>query len=90
MKLTMVDGKVCQAFSGTLSSMTCYIFQATPKDMNGLDRVKGKVIDIKSYYYELSTLYTRIHFIENLLYVAYRLDLKKWQEPQESFLQTLN
>ena len=43
-KLTMVDRKFSQAFSEILSSMTCYIFQATPKEMNDLDRVKGKVI----------------------------------------------
>ena len=62
MKLTMVEGKVCQVFSVTLSSMTCYICQATSKEMNDLDRVKGKVLYIKSYDYGLSTLHVRMHF----------------------------
>ena len=39
MKLMIVDGKIYQALSGTLLLMTCYICQATPKEMNDLDRV---------------------------------------------------
>ena len=71
MKLTMVDRRVCQTLSEALSSITCYICQATPNEMN------GKVIDIKSYDYGLSTLCASIHFMENLLHIAYRLDFKK-------------
>ena len=37
--------------------------------MNELDRVKGKVIDIKSYDYRLLTLHARIDFMENLSHI---------------------
>ena len=79
MEITMVEGKVCQAFSGTSSSMTCYICQTIPKEMNDFDRVKSKVINIKPYDYGLSALHAKIHFMENFLHIAYRLDFKKWR-----------
>lgn len=40
MHLTMVDGKVCQALSDTLSSASCYICGAKPSEMNHLERIK--------------------------------------------------
>ena len=34
---TMIDEKVCSALTGT-SSQLCYICQATPKEMNDLEK----------------------------------------------------
>lgn len=38
--MTMVDGKVCNAATGTISTSRCYICGATSKDFNNLDSAK--------------------------------------------------
>lgn len=78
MKLTMVDGKVCNSLTGTSSSQVCYICGATPK-MNDLEQVIKKEIDITTYEFGLSTLHAYIRFMECVLHVSYRLKIKKWQ-----------
>lgn len=43
MLLTMIDGKICNAITSTLSTQRCYICGATPKDMNKLDLIEKKI-----------------------------------------------
>ncbi|XP_039968790.1 uncharacterized protein LOC126764095 [Bactrocera neohumeralis] len=75
--LTMADGKVCNALTGTLSSQKCYICGATPKLMNG--ELKDVVVKKKHYSLGLSTLHAWIRSFECMLHICYCLDIKKWQ-----------
>lgn len=84
MELTMIDGKVCQALTGTPSTMTSYICKATPKEMNNLDTVKAKVVDWETYEFGLSTLHARLHFMGNILEISYRLEFKNWRVSSDS------
>lgn len=82
--LTMVDGKVCQALSKTASSSSCYICGAKPSEMNNLDIVRQKVENKFSLEFGLSTLHAWIRFMECILHIAYRLDIKKWAARTDS------
>lgn len=85
MLLTMVDGKVWQALSNTMSAATYYICGANPSQMNNLNQVRQKNEIVANFQFDLSTLYTWIRFMECLLYIAYRLKFKKWiaRTPEE-------
>lgn len=75
--LTMVDGKVCNALTGTRSTQTCYICKATPKNMN---TENTEFTDTSEYYgFGLSTLHAWIRSFECLLHISYRINVKKWQ-----------
>lgn len=78
MLLTMVDGKVCSALTGTKSAARCYICQAKPTQMNNLQKVRELPVDENSFQFGLSTLHAWIRFLEYFLSVSYRLDVKKW------------
>lgn len=77
MKLTMVDGKVCQALSDCLSSASCYICGAKPSEMNHLERVKKKRENTSHFEFGLSTLHAWIRFIECILHIGCRLPFCK-------------
>lgn len=74
----MVDGKICSALSGT-SSARCYICEATPKEMNDIDRCLQKQSDENRFEFGLSPLHSWIRFFEYFLHLSYRIDLRKWQ-----------
>lgn len=74
--LTMVDGKVCNAATDTASTMRCYICGQTSKDFNNLKKVETNKESLK---FGLSILHGRIRFFEQLLHLAYKAPLKKWQ-----------
>ena len=78
--LTMVDGKVCTALSPvTSSSQTCYICGAKPSEMNNATIISRKSLDAFSMSFGLSPLHSWIRFMECILHIAYRLDVKVWQ-----------
>ncbi|KAJ4437537.1 hypothetical protein ANN_17682 [Periplaneta americana] len=79
LKMTMVDGKVCNTVVENKSAQVCYICGASPKHMNDIDSVQQRTVDHKSFSFGLSILHAWIRFLECLLHVAYRLDFKKWQ-----------
>lgn len=79
MQLTMIDGKVCNAITYTTSAQRCYICKATPIEMNKIEKVMNKEIDLMTRRFGLSTLHAWIRFFEYFLHVSYRLDIKKWQ-----------
>jgi hypothetical protein len=79
LQLTMIDGKVYNALTSTLSSQKCYICGATPTEMNKLDVSSRKEVNITLYEFGLSTLHAWIRFFECLLHISYRLEVKKWQ-----------
>lgn len=78
---TMVDAKVCNAATGTTSSMRCYICGATSKSFNDLENRKEE--DPATFKFGLSTLHARIRFFELIIHLSYKLPLKKWQARHE-------
>lgn len=79
MLFTMIDGKVCTAISDiALSCSTCYLCGAKPKEMNDIDRVISKDIDINACNFGLSSLHAKIRCMEFLLKISYNLSFKKW------------
>jgi len=76
----MIEGKVCNALTSTLSSRKCYICGATPTEMKELEVSTRKETDVAVYICIcLSTLHAWIQFFECLLHISYRLEVKKWQ-----------
>lgn len=78
MLLTMVDGKICNAITGS-SSQSCYFCGCTPKDMNNIGR-RTTECDVTAFKFGLTTLHVWIRFMECLLHIAYRLDVKVTNE----------
>lgn len=90
MLLTMVDGKICSALTGTKSSQRCFICLAKPTEMNDIDKVRQLEEDREAFQYGLSPLHAWIRFFEYFIHVAYRLETKKWQsrgEDKENMLE---
>uniref|UniRef100_A0A2S2PVN3 Uncharacterized protein n=1 Tax=Sipha flava TaxID=143950 RepID=A0A2S2PVN3_9HEMI len=76
---TMIDGKVCNSVSNT-SSQTYYICGSSPKNMNNIDSIQVKYIEnTKHFGFGLSTLHAWIRFLECILHISYRLEIKAWQ-----------
>lgn len=53
--LTMIDGKACSSITG--SSMNCYICGVTPKQMNCLNIVQQRTININNLIFGMSSLH---------------------------------
>lgn len=83
MLLTMVDGKVCNAATGTTSTQRCYICNETSSDFNKLN--KEKIVNPDSLNFGLSILHARIRIFESLLHLAYRLPLQKKRISKKNF-----
>ena len=79
MHMTMIDGKVSNILTDTASSQTCNLCGATPVLMNRIDEVTLRPINLDALQYGLSTLYAYIRFLEWLLHVASRLEVKQWR-----------
>lgn len=75
--LTMVDGKICNAITGT-SAQRCYVCGAGPKEMNNTTLSKT-AFSVENYKFGLSTLHCWIRFFECLLHIAYKIEIEKWQ-----------
>ena len=78
MALTMVDNKICNVITNTISAMRCYICNAKPTEMNNLDLVNSKVCNNSNYSFGISSLHAWIRCFEYLLHVAYNMPFKKW------------
>ena len=81
---TMIDGKVMQVLTDTKSAMTCVYCGVTPKDMNNLNLVKTKDVNIDALKYGLSPLHAYIRFFECVLHIAYRIDIQLWRVTKEN------
>lgn len=75
--LTMVDAKVCNAATNTLSTMRCYICNETSKDFNKLNTKREDNPD--TFKFGLSILHARIRLFESILHLAYKIPIGKWQ-----------
>ncbi|XP_076545847.1 uncharacterized protein LOC143305586 [Osmia lignaria lignaria] len=78
MILTMVDGKICNAITQTLSTRRCYICGATSTEFNDLTKLQVKDINPDSLEFGLSILHARIRLFESLLHLSYKVTVKKW------------
>jgi hypothetical protein len=83
MVLTMIDGKIRNAVTSTSSTHGCYVCGAAPKQMNRIDVIVKRDVDITTYRFGLSTLHAWIRFLECLLHISYRLELNNWQSREE-------
>ena len=81
--LTMIDGKITSILSGT-STQCCDICNATPKEMNNLDLIATKAVDTDLCKYGMSSLHAWIRFMECILHISYRLELKTWIAKNEN------
>lgn len=75
--LTMIDGKICGYLTGR-HTLPCYICGA--KDMNDLQSHRQRDINTS----ELSSLHAWIKFLECILHISYRLEIKQWQVREEN------
>lgn len=76
--LSMIDGKVVNAICENKSSMTCYICNGKPTEMNQLENIYKKNVCKDYYKYGMSILHARIRSFECLLHIAYNLSFKSW------------
>lgn len=74
---TMIDGKTRQVLTETESSQRCTVCGVLPKEINDLEIVRKKKLNLESYQYGLSTLHGWIRFMEWILHLAYKLQIKK-------------
>jgi len=72
-----VDGKECNALTGTTSTQKCYICGATSKHFNRIDEMIEQKIKTENLEFGLSVLHGWIRMFECLLHVTYKLPLKK-------------
>lgn len=77
--MTMIDGKVANAISGTRSTQSCNVCGSTSKTMNKLEKLQSMTLNESTFQYELSPLHAWIRFLEYFLHLSYRLDNKTWQ-----------
>ncbi|XP_045509227.1 uncharacterized protein LOC123704774 [Colias croceus] len=88
MKMTMIDGKICNAATNTTSTSRCYICGATSKDFNDLS--KRNESSPEALDFGISVLHARIRLFESILHLAYKLPVKKYRErrtPEEKLLE---
>lgn len=76
--MTMVDGKICNAATGTTSTSRCYICGKTSKEFNNLKDKRRISKDATEF--GLSILHARIRFFESILHLAYKLPVKKYRQ----------
>lgn len=77
--LTMVDGKVCNAITGTKSAQRCYLCDATSTMFNDIDKMLKRPVNVEHFQLGLSTLHAWIRCFECCIHIAYKSGLQKWQ-----------
>lgn len=82
--LTMVDGKICNNLTDTMSTQSCYVCGAKPKEMNDLKKITEKLPRIENYSFGISTLHAWIRFFECCLHISYRIGIECWQVKGEN------
>lgn len=77
-KMTMIDGKVCNAATNTKSTSRCFICKATSKDFNDLS--KKYEVSPETLEFGLSVLHARIRIFESILHLGYKLEVQKYRQ----------
>lgn len=70
--LTMIDGKVCNAITGTSSTWRCPLCGETKAQFSNIS--KEVTINKDALKFGISPLHARIRFLEHFLHIAYDLD----------------
>ncbi|KAK9745362.1 hypothetical protein QE152_g6947 [Popillia japonica] len=83
MSFTMIDGKVCNAVTGTTSAQRCFLCKATSKQFNDIDNIIKMDITTDNLRFGISTLHAWIRFFDCCLHLSYKLTTEKWQARQE-------
>lgn len=84
--MTLIDGKTLATLTNTKSSQACQICGATPADFLKISDFRSVKFMPKSdsLQYGISPLHCWIRFLECILHIAYRIELKVWQIRGES------
>ena len=77
--ITMLDGKVINSLTDTLSTQSCNVCGAKPSEMNKLDVIRKKKVNEKALQLGLSTLHCWLRCFEYILHLSYKLENKKFQ-----------
>ena len=86
LKLTMVDGKVCNTLTGTSSTLRCFLCKATSSqfnDIQSMQSMQSRVVDLKGLHFGMSVLHARLRFLDFVLGLAYKISLREEQEIRE-------
>lgn len=62
----------------SFSTFRCFICNASPTEMNNLDKIMQKPINENNFCYGLSSLHAWIRCYECLLHIAYNLPFQSW------------
>lgn len=77
--LTMIDTKVCNSLTDTMSAMRCYLCNCTSKTFNDIDEMLIQQVNTDNLKFGLSSLHCWIRCFEFLLHLSYKLRIQKWQ-----------
>uniref|UniRef100_A0A1B0GIM3 Uncharacterized protein n=1 Tax=Lutzomyia longipalpis TaxID=7200 RepID=A0A1B0GIM3_LUTLO len=88
MKMTMIDGKICNALTANNSTQTCYICKTRPSQMN--EQHSNNEANEGYYKYGLSPLHARIRFMEWLLNLSFSIPWRKEDQELEEEIEKLN
>ena len=85
--LTMFDGKVVNALTDTKSSQCCNICGAKPSDMNKIESVIQRDVNLDACDLGLSALHCWMRTFEYIIHISYKLTIKKHQArtPEEKY-----
>lgn len=73
---TMVDTKICNAVTNTLSTMRSYNCGLTSENFNLNKRFE---VDPENIKYGLPIVHAKIRLFESLFHLNYKVSSKKWQ-----------
>ena len=85
MSFTMIDGKVCNAVTGTTSTQRCFLCKASSKEFNDINNIIKMDITTDNLRFGISTLHAWIRFFECCLHLSYKLTTEKWQARREEY-----
>lgn len=75
MMITMVDGKICNAATGTTSTMRYNICDLTSKDFNNLSIIKQ--VNLETLDFRIFVLHVKIRLFESIIHISYKQIVKK-------------
>ena len=89
-ELTMLDGKAINALTGTKSTNVCNVCNAKPSEMNNLELIRKKDVNLKNLKYGLSTLHCWIRTFEFLLHISYKIPTKSYYSRSQDAKDSVN
>lgn len=84
--MTLIDGKVLNVLTNTKSTQCCPICAINPKALMHINDFSSKIFKPKpdSLKYGVSPLHAWIRFMEFVLNISYRIDIKTWHVKGEN------